>query len=343
MPDYLFYQRQRRTNQPAWAWDFRNRQPELYGAQVPTTVLNDLGMANQSHGTPWKRWDARFLRTANSAYEIKSFQVELYGMQVPPTVQNDLGMLNQSHSIPWRRWDTRFRRAAYTAYDIDPFQVEIYGGQVPISVDQLYSVDGYAEHRKLRGRTANTAYQIPTNPVDLYAGVAAEPDELATGRKFFSFPAFRRRAVPDAYDISAFQPDLYDSDFLGRHRHLEATPRPLRRAADAYGIRPWPVELYGGAPQEVGELFPDRPPKVRRATADQYDIAGFSPDLYGPTGAAMPEELQRFLLPEIARATRRTAPGAYGIWAQPPDFFPPLATGGPNMEFRLTRRLRRRM
>ena len=72
----------------------------------------------------------------------------------------------------------------------------------------------------------------------------------------------------------------------------DRAPGPERAAATAYGIRPWPVELYGGKPEEVLSLLPDRAPGASRTAAPAYGIRPWPVELYGgaPPSRLFPDQ-----------------------------------------------------
>jgi ribosomal protein L32 len=104
-----------------------------------------------------------------------------------------------------------------------------------------------------------------------------------------------------------------------------AAPNGRRAPARAYDLTATSVELYGGAPQEVGKLLPDRARQAPRAGAAAYRQRPF----FDPTAIAEQLELfggrqlfpDRYLSP-WRRANRRDRRSAHSSQGSPPPVIP---------------------
>ena len=165
-------------------------------------------------------------------------------------------------------------------------QPELYGGQVPLPVRCICP-------ERAPGRDiARTAYDIAwPGSVDLYAAPAVESPFRGGGVLRMYARWERRQASLAAYELKV-QPIIPSTRPLEIGSLVpDRAPGPERTAATAYGIRPWPVELYGGKPEEVLSLLPDRAPGVSRTAATAYGLRPWPVELYGgaPPSRLLPD------------------------------------------------------
>lgn len=319
--DYLFHQRQRRNNNPAWAWDFRNKQPELYARQTP--------IEPQTRLLPDRAPGAR--RAASYAYELAYRRYQPLESTEDTPVAGSLGAATQGRrDLPNRAPGARPNRQAY---QLRPFTIEGFAEDQEL----------LHERRRIPDRTARTlraapdAYRLSAFQIDLFDG----EDELLANRHAVTQRApGPRRAPADAYDLAAFEVDLYAGSDNSQTRpqgqallpdrqivedRAQYPERRQRRKvlpgrSEALALLPDTAELFGGR-----ALLPSQAPGPRRADRTSYGLQNNPADLYAPAAPSEFEELlgSRHLLPSRAPGAPRAAREAYGVVNNPVDLFAP--------------------
>lgn len=343
--DYLYNPRRRWPNQPPWAWDWSNKQPELYAKQTPiepqTRLLPDRApgprrAANYAYELAYRRYQPleatedqtatglgaatqgrRYLpdrapgpRRNPQSYEIHSFLIDGF------TEAQEL--LHERRRIPDRT--SRTLRASPAAYRIDAFQIDLFAGED----DLLRSRSALTERAPGARRAGADAYDIAAFSVDLYAGSdnpqtrpqgqSLLPDrQIVADRAQYPERRQRRKVLPGRSESPAVIPD---NDELLATRNLlpSLAPGPRRADRTSYSLQATPVDLYApSAPTEFEELLgsrallPNRAPGALRAGRDAYGVVNNQTDLFAPPLVAESNELYvgRQQLPDRVAPARR--------------------------------------
>lgn len=343
--DYLYNPRRRWNNNPAWAWNWSNKQPELYAKQTPiepqTRLLPDRapGPRRAAHnayayiqrrmaeagGGPSGDPDndslqaGRYLlpsrapgpKANRQAYQIRSFLIEGFA--------EDQELLHERRRFPDRT--ARTLRASPGAYRIDAFQADLFTGED----DLLRTRSAITERAPGPRRAGADAYDIANFAVDLYAGSdsaqtkpqgqALLPDrQIIADRAQYPERRQRRKVLPGRPEQQTVLPDTAEL-FGGRALLPSSAPGPRRADRTSYGLQTNPSDLYAPpAPTEFAELLgsrqllPSRAPGAPRAGRDAYGLVDNQADLYAPSLVAEGVEVLvgRQVFPDrVAPARRR--------------------------------------